>query len=668
MSVLTPKRVFLVVVVLLSAAASAFANNPSPRHLARMVFDEKNGEAVLFGGRGVVDTATGVAHSIDETWLLQNSRWSQRFPAVHPGPRAAHSMVYDSKRGRIILFGGFNDPTEPNALASFYGDTWIYQDGTWTQVESATSPSARYNSGMAYDSDRDRVVLFGGVAYQADNKTTETLFDTWEFDGTTWTKTGESSAGPKVAKPVMAFDPSRKQMLLLGINDNAAPVMYLQNRTDGTWAAPSPTPEKLPTCTNEGLMAYRQHTQKIAFVGGVCVANTPSSDELWEWDGGNWVKATTTSVERATGQSVYYDPTAFRLVMFGGVTYGTDFPRSTVLSIVNSTWTFNLLTFRPRPRSLGAMRTTNPATGEIYLFGGLNEYSTGYTGDFWRYSGGGQWHPLTVEGGGAPASTCVTPTATYDQNRSRFVLACYGSELHEWDGATWKSFPDLKTEPAARRFSSLVYDEMLKKVVMFGGYDDATGNFRQDTWTWDGTTWAEIKNTRPPHRSLASMWYDPVVKKVLVYGGVGRSNLDQKVTRFDDMWSFDGNGWTKLTVTTTPGPRLGAQVAVNPDTNKTILIGGLRAEKVDETTTKQWYDNDTWEWDGATWKQIVTATRPDVRENGMMAWDPARRELVLFGGFAGGFYLSDVWTWDAVHSNWEPIVTSLGRRRSSGGQ
>jgi N-acetylneuraminic acid mutarotase len=668
MSVLTPKRVFLVVVFLLSATASAFANNPSPRNLARMVFDERNGVAVLFGGRGDTDPAAGVAHSIDETWLLQNSRWSQRFPAVRPAGRAAHSMVYDSKRGRIVLFGGFTDPAEPTSQATFHGDTWVWQDGAWTQLEPATSPSPRYNAAMAYDSDRDRIVLFGGVAYQADNKTSETLFDTWEFDGTTWTKIGETTAGPKVSKPIMAFDPSRNQMLLLGINDSAAPVMYLQNRETGAWATPSPAPEKLPTCTNEGVMAYQADVQKIAFVGGICVSNTPTSEELWEWTGTNWVKATTNSVDKATGQAFYYDPTTFRLMMFGGITYGSTFSRSTVQSYLRGTWSFNLLTFRPRPRSLGAMRTTNPTTGEIWLYGGLNEYGTGYSGDFWRYSGNGQWHPITVSGDGAPSASCVTPSAAYDSNRSRWVLSCYGSEIYEWDGSAWKAFTELKTEPASRRFFSLTYDETLKKVVLFGGFDDSTDNFRQDTWTWDGTTWAEVKNTRPPHRSLTSMWFDPVLKKTVIYGGVGRSNLDQKVTRFDDMWSFDGQGWTKLNVTSTPGPRLGAQIAVNPETNKLLLFGGLRAEKVNDTTTKQWFDNDTWEWDGSTWKQLTPATRPSVRENGQMAWDPVQREIVLFGGYAGGYYVSDVWMWDAVASTWKPYIAALGRQRAAGGK
>jgi hypothetical protein len=200
---------------------------------------------------------------------------------------------------------------------------------------------------------------------------------------------------------------------------------------------------------------------------------------------------------------------------------------------------------------------------------------------------------------------------------------------------------------------------------LFGGYDDTSGNFRQDTWLWDGTNWTEVKNARPPHRSLTSMWYDPNLKKVVIYGGVGRANADQKVTRYDDMWSFDGNGWTKLSVATTPGPRVGAQYAINPNTNKLLLFGGLRAEKIDDTTTRQWYDNDTWEWNGAssTWTKLSPATAPPTRENAAMAWDPVRGEMTLFGGFNAGYYLSDLWVWNG--NNWVPTITSLSRRRAA---
>lgn len=663
MSVLTPKRWLLVVVLLLSGAP-ALANNPSPRQLSRIVYDEAAGETVLFGGRGVVDSnGTGFAPGIDETWVLVSSRWSQRFPAVRPEGRAAHAMVYDPVRARTVLFGGFTDAKERNGLPIFRNDTWVWKNDTWTRLETANAPSPRYGSAIAYDSDRDRIVLFGGVAYKADNKTTESIHDTWEFDGTNWTQvaaTGVISAG----SPQMAYDPSRKQLVLVGVNTSAATAMFLYNAETKTWAAPTPAPEKLPTCAAEGTIIYQKHVQKIAYIGGLCATNTPTAEEVWEWNGTNWVKATVTLNDKATGMGITYDSALNRTLMFGGITYGATAPRSTLQAYANGLFTFVGSTLRPRPRSLGVFGTDS-TNGTAYLFGGLNEYGSGYTSDFWRYSGDGQWNPIIITGDGAPPAGCITPSSAFDANRSRWVVNCYGAEMYEWDGTTWKSFTTQKPQPSLRRFASLAYDATLKKVILFGGFDDVSANYRQDTWTWDGTTWAEVKNNRPTHRALATMWYDANLKKTVVYGGLGRANLDQKVIRYEDMWSFDGSGWTKLNVTATPGPRVGAQFAINPNTNRLLLFGGLKADKA-ELATKQWYDNETWEWNGSnsTWTRLTPATSPDPRENGHMAWDPVNGEMVLFGGYNGGYYQADVWIWNGT--NWTPHVVSPGRRRPGG--
>ena len=44
---------------------------------------------------------------------------------------------------------------------------------------------------MAYDSQRGRIVLFGGS-----NSITGALGDTWEWDGATWTPMASHWAGP----------------------------------------------------------------------------------------------------------------------------------------------------------------------------------------------------------------------------------------------------------------------------------------------------------------------------------------------------------------------------------------------------------------------------------------------------------------------------------------
>jgi hypothetical protein len=167
------------------------------------------------------------------------------------------------------------------------------------------------------------------------------------------------------------------------------------------------------------------------------------------------------------------------------------------------------------------------------------------------------------------------------------------------------------------------------------------------------------------------MWYDPLQHKVIVYAGIGRESLNERVTRYSDMWAFNGSGWAKLDVPETPGMRFGPQVAVNPNTGKTLLFGGLLARpRTDDPTgekLQQIFANDTWEWDGTTsrWTHLTTSDttpEPEVRENGSMAWDPIAQQLVLFAGYAEGFYRSDVWAWTGT--DWLPRIEGGPRRRS----
>ncbi len=652
MSVFTQKRLLLSVVAVILTATSAHAAHPSPRAHARMAFEADQDRIVLFGGESAVDGATLVSYDSDETWVFGGAHWKQLFPVTSPPARTAHGMTYDSINSRVVLFGGRLARTTAEGEIGFLNDTWIWDADNWTQIHTPNAPEARHLPAMTFDSVRNRVVLFGGSHYNADRSGFQGIYDTWEFDGTTWTKI-DIATEPKVNSPLLAYDVKRNQVILVGTDDSVATLMYAYDPAARVWN--KLTPEKLPACVFDGSMTYRSRTQTIVVTGGVCSITTPAVDSTWEWNGTNWTEITTTA-DRATATAIAYDPIRDNVVLFGGLQAFTTVPNSfTGLFQSDDTWRFLFLGVRPSPRSLSTF-STDPATKTIWLFGGLNEFSTAFTLDLWGYRDG-QWFSWVKAD--SPAD-CVNPAAAYDTDRSKLVLTCAGSDTYEFDGATWKLHTP-KNAPADRRFAAMVYDQTLKKVVLFGGFDGA--NYRNDTWTWDGTNWTEVKNNKPPNRALMAMWYDPLAKKTIMYGGLGRRNIDERITRFSDMYSFDGNGWTKMNVNTTPGERFGPQIAIDPRNNKLVLFGGLRSELDTATDVRrQFFDNDTWQWDGAasTWTLLHPARSPHARENGVMAWDPVANELVLFGGYAG-LYFSDTWVFDG--GNWRPRGEGISRRR-----
>src|SRR5258708_2880459 len=179
---------------------------PSPRQDHAMAYDSARQRTVLFGG--VVGGGGG--QPVGDTWEWNGEFWTQ-VEDIGPAPRGSHAMAYDVARAQVILFGGnlspnpFAGPSDPN------GDTWAWDGQAWTQVAD-TGPSARRSaSRMAYDSARDRVVLFGGDG----NSNVGFPQDTWEWDGAGWTQTA-TDGPPGRRTPAKAPDNVRDRLGLFG--------------------------------------------------------------------------------------------------------------------------------------------------------------------------------------------------------------------------------------------------------------------------------------------------------------------------------------------------------------------------------------------------------------------------------------------------------------------
>ncbi|WP_148281886.1 kelch repeat-containing protein [Paraburkholderia phenoliruptrix] len=80
-----------------------------------------------------------------------------------PAARSGFGIASDTTRNRVVLFGGF---TYQGEQQQFFGDTWEWDGTDWTQQEE-TGPSSRSIPCMTFDSVRGRTVLFGGIRLEA---------------------------------------------------------------------------------------------------------------------------------------------------------------------------------------------------------------------------------------------------------------------------------------------------------------------------------------------------------------------------------------------------------------------------------------------------------------------------------------------------------------------
>jgi hypothetical protein len=146
---------------------------PPVRNLGGVAYDSRRDRLVLFGGSYDLD------HVYGETWEWAGERGWARIDAPGPEKRDHTCMAYDAENGRVVLFGGQVD------LDTFPAETWTWDGAAWRRFAQPDGPSPRVHHTMAYDPAAGQVVLFGGV-----NPPSTTLGDTWIWSGASWSRTG----------------------------------------------------------------------------------------------------------------------------------------------------------------------------------------------------------------------------------------------------------------------------------------------------------------------------------------------------------------------------------------------------------------------------------------------------------------------------------------------
>jgi hypothetical protein len=96
-------------------------------------------------------------------------------------------------------------------------------------------------------------------------------------------------------------------------------------------------------------------------------------------------------------------------------------------------------------------------------------------------------------------------------------------------------------------------------------------------------------------------------------------------------------------------------MAYDPATRTMLLFGG-------QSDRYPSYLGDTWSWNGTTWIKLSPSTSPLARSDAPMAYDAATRTVLLFGGegmLSEGEYggLSDTWSWNGTTYMLAPFRT-----------
>ena len=497
------------------------------------VRDTRRDRMLMFGGEFRGQPLWDV-FAVDNQAVPQWSAVGLLHSSLHPDGRAGAYVAYDSKRDRLVIFGGIKRLT-------CLDDVWTLNLSglsDWTQLHpSGTAPTARSDGSAVYDPVGDRILVYGGQV-QLSEREFDPTDELWELDLATLTWRQPPASGslplPHVGHAAQ-WDAASGSMLIVGgwVADTTTPFLY--DPVTETWTKLAP-------------------------------AGVP---------------------RRPTRSPIVYDSRRDRYLLFGG---GSNAPDERDVDV---------LTLRPAPAWSSLPAHELPGT----RFAATSVTDT--KRDRLVYFGGTQLGYLD------------------SRYLSNVETVPFDDPLHP------RPLEVAGVGPTPRQETVGIYDPLRERAVFFGGWTYPS-NYFTDVWTLslgDTPTWEEAHpaGDGPSGRRAHAAAYDPLRDRMLVFGGV-----DDDVV-YDDLWALDLSGamrWERLVPRNEgPGPRFFMSTTYEPSRDALIVHGG----RLDSQSL-----GDTWRLRLAdlTWERLDTGPYGNTIERHVASYDGKRDRLIVHGGWA----------------------------------
>jgi len=268
----------------------------------------------------------------------------------------------------LLVNAGLGGMSSPPSTART--KLWKWSGSTWQVIDSA-GPPVRNLGGVAYDSHRNVLVVFGG-SYSQDL----VYDDTWEWTPASgWVQ--RNVAGPGKRDHVkMVYDATRRRVVLHG--GQAVPPSYPAE----TWTWDGATWEQQGGSGGPGGrihfgLAYDAATQRVLLFGGV-LPGAGTLGDTWAWTG-SWAPAATAASPRSHAE---LGMSASGAIVVGGFDQGS----ATVMQLNGQTWTS--AGAGPGPRYLSAI-AFDPSRNVTVLYGGGNPANDELYADTWELNASG---------------------------------------------------------------------------------------------------------------------------------------------------------------------------------------------------------------------------------------------------------------------------------------
>lgn len=300
-------------------------------------------------------------------------------PLDIPEPRVDPAMAYDSESDRLIIFGGFSSVSCGSNSAKIDDSTWSLDLNTnkWTNMHPESGPTAITGGTMAYDAESDRAILFGGYDEKIDG-----VGDTWAYDinTNTWTQMAEGPSPRSGAR--MVYDSESDRIILFGglTSHECADFENRENAYNDTWAYDynnntwtEITASESPPERYWHLMAYDAESDRTILLGGA-IKGDMGEEKYVVW-GYDYNTNTWEELGSVTMEAAY---------QYGAMDYDSESDKI-VAHGMGETWIFNYNGNTWREAYIGTGKDIpaeglnsfaivyNPALDRMVVFGGCKD-------------------------------------------------------------------------------------------------------------------------------------------------------------------------------------------------------------------------------------------------------------------------------------------------------
>ena len=254
-----------------------------------------------------------------ELWQWNNNGW-ELVSDDGPEVRNGFGWAFDSKRGKLVIYGG-TVAQEPGNRKWFM-DTWEWDGKNWQKIDTQENPGARFATGMTYDPVRKACVLFGGA-----NDKFVLSNDTWTFDGSQWKRIFSNGPTSRWPAAMFYFPPTKKVYVYGGhskISETQRGLMSdtWELREDGWLEIES---SSIPGKQEGVEVVFNKYTNEILMVCGG--SDTPNREPkfigtTWAFNGRNWRVTDFTGMPPRGGQAMSYNPKTKSILLHGGFNIG----------------------------------------------------------------------------------------------------------------------------------------------------------------------------------------------------------------------------------------------------------------------------------------------------------------------------------------------------------